>query len=292
LSIRSMTGYGRSEFRTPHGPVRVELRTTNHRSLEVSPRLPEDLAPFADAARKAVQARVRRGKVLLTVTAPENVLAAPEPHLDEGLARRYYAILRRLARALGLREKVALEHVLRMPDVVRRSVPGRAVERAWARTRRALAGALADLDRSRLREGALLARDMLRRGAVVRRRLGLIEKRVPRVVRSFGAKTRKRLRAESDPAAAKERLQAETAAFAKACDVTEEVVRLAGHVDALAHALRTGGEVGRKIDFICQEMTREANTLGAKSNDYAIAEHVIDIKTEIDRIREQGQNVE
>jgi uncharacterized protein YicC (UPF0701 family) len=224
-----------------------------------------------DAIRKAVQARVRRGKVLLTVTAPENVLAAPEPHLDEALARRYHAILRRLGRTLGLREKVTLEHVLRMPDVVRRSVPGRAVREAWSRTRRALAGALAELDRSRLREGSLLARDMLR---------------------SFQAKTRKRLRAEGDLATARERLQAETAAFAKACDATEEIVRLVGHVDALGSALREGGEVGRKIDFICQEMTREANTLGAKSNDYAIAEHVIHIKTEIDRIREQGQNVE
>ena len=288
-----MTGYGRSEFRTAHGPVRIEVKSVNHKFFELSPRLPNDLVPFTDEMRRLIQGRVLRGKIFLTVHSPDALLAPASPPLNEELARGYFAILTRLNRVLGLKEKITLTQVARMPDVITLSVSPRDADQIWTKTRKTLGTALLEFDRSRLREGALLVRDMLKRAADVEKRLKLIQKRAPKVVTLHREKLLKRLAHERGAAdTARERAQSESAAFAKSCDITEEVVPLSSQLGALKEALREGGEVGRKIDFIAQEMNREANTMGAKSNDFGIANHVVHIKAEIEKMREQGQNVE
>lgn len=293
MAIKSMTGFGRSEFNTPHGPVRVEIKTTNHKFFELAPRLPDDLVSFTDAIRKLVQKRIKRGKTFLMMNAPEGLLTPGTPHLDEALAQRYLHILKRLNKTLGFKTPITLQQMIGMPDVISYTVTKREVNRTWSKARQAVVKAVQELERSRAREGQVLMRDMLRRTLRIRTRLSHIRKRGPQVVQRYRQRARERImKEESDKTAAMERLQAETAAFAKNSDITEEAVRLSSHIDSFRAALKEKGEIGRRLDFIAQEMIREANTMGAKSNDFAISNHVVHIKAELEKIREQGQNVE
>lgn len=287
-----MTGFGRSEYRAPHGPVRIEIKSTNLKFFELNPRLPEALTAYAEPIRKLVQRHVRRGKILLSVIGPETLWSSSVPHLDEKLAKAYYRILKRLDKVLGTGEKITLRHVLRMPDVITRSVSASAASETWQGMRKAIEKAVEEFDRSRLREGAALARDMQKRARSIQKEVAHIRKRAPQVVARYRLKAGRRLKAESDPDGSRERLAAETAAFAKSADITEEIVRLDSHLKAFLEALKGSGEAGRRIDFIAQEMAREANTMGAKANDFSIAGRVIHIKSEVEKIREQGQNVE
>ena len=290
LPLKSMTGFGRAEFDTPHGPVRIEIKSTNLKFFELSSRLPEDLVPFAEAVRKLVQKRVKRGKVFLTVAAPEVLVTPGRLELDERLAQQYHRALSRLSKVLGTGEKPSLALIARMPDVMTRSVTRSDVRAIWRRAQAAIARAVEAFDRSRLAEGRALKRDMASRAERIAKSLRKIERRTPHVVLLYKKKLRKRLGegGESDP----QRMSAEVAAFAKSADITEELVRLKSHAASFRRTLPGGGEVGRKIDFIAQEMIRETNTIGSKCNDYAISEEVIHTKAELEKIREQAQNVE
>lgn len=288
--MKSMTGFGRAEFQTPHGPVRIELKSTNLKFFELSSRLPEDLIPFADPIRKIIQRRVKRGKVLLTVTAPEVLVTPGKLRLDERLARQYFGAFVRLGKVLGTGEKPSLAVIARMPDVLTRSVTTGDVRAIWSKAKGAVEKAVVEFDRSRLTEGRALGRDMAQRAARIAKSLRRIELRAPKVVALHRKKLEKRNGKAAEPET--QRVQTELAAFAKSADITEETVRLRSHVRSFSQTLKGGGEVGRKIDFIAQEMIRETNTIGSKCNDYTISDEVIQIKAELEKIREQAQNVE
>ncbi len=288
--MKSMTGFGRAEFQTPHGPVRIELKSTNLKFFELSSRLPEDLVPFADPVRKMIQKRVKRGKVFLTVSAPEVLVTPGKLRLDERLARQYYNAFVRLGKVLKTGEKPSVALIARMPDVLTRAVTTGDVRAIWRKAKGAIEKAVAEFDRSRVQEGRALGRDMGARAAKIAKALRKIDQRAPKVISLHKKKLEKRHGESAEPDL--QRLQAELAAFAKGTDVTEEIVRLRSHVRSFAETLKSGGEMGRKIDFIAQEMIRETNTIGSKCNDYTISDVVIHVKAELEKIREQAQNVE
>lgn len=269
-SVRSMTGFGRAEFEIPQGPVQIEIKSTNHRYFEFSARLPHALLSHEEDIRRMTQKAVGRGKVHLTITAPDQLVRRGQLTVDEDLAKEYHKAFTRLNRALGLGERIALRDIVRMPDVITSAAKVSERHKVWNELSRALKAALERLNASRELEGRQLTRDLIMR-------LGIIEKASSRV--------RKRSAARSKPGA-------DTSAAAKNTDVTEELVRLSSHIGAFRGTLKGGGEVGRKIDFIAQEMVREVNTTGSKCSDSLIASDVIEMKTEIEKIREQAQNLE
>jgi len=261
-----MTGFGQSEFETPNGPVQIEFKTTNHRYFDFSTRLPYPLLSYEEKIRKTIQQKIRRGKIHLAVTAPEILMRKAKLHVDEPLAKEYAKALRRLNQALGLGEKVTLAQIVRMPDVITRSVAMGDRDKLWKNMERALLRALKALDASRRAEGEALKKDLLSRAAKIEACLKKTKAHLPKHPKPNGN--------------------------SKTNDFTEEVVRMQTHVKSFGKTLRSGREIGRKIDFIAQEMMRETNTIGAKCNDVVIAGYVIEVKSELEKIREQAQNLE
>lgn len=295
-----MTGFGRSELKIPGGTIRVEIKTTNHKFLETSCRLPGHLSEYEDAVRKKISQDLRRGKINLFLSAPDPSSVSARLVLNEPLAREVYDKIKKLRGVLKIKPEPGesesnflLREVLRYPDVLTRDVSSNGRGNFQKELEKAVGAALLSLSRSRTQEGAALTKDLLKRAAEIFSSVKAIEKRLPQIQqevrKSLEKKVKELLR---DGQIDRERLTTEAALYAKNGDISEEVTRLKTHVDAMKKALKESGEVGRKIDFLGQEMTREANTMGAKSNDVAIANHVIHIKSTIEKIREQAQNVE
>ena len=287
-----MTGFGRAESSTPCGPVRVEIKTLNHKFFDFSPKLPPQIQSFEERIRKTVQARVGRGKIYLSLLCPDAMLKPRKLHVDEGLAREHLSAFRHLRKTLRLRDEIRLSDIVRAPDVLSRPVSVQDVERTWRYVGAATRKALDALEASRRLEGEVIFRDVMQRGRRIRRLLAQIVRRSPRVLAEYKKKLAKRYREDPTRETAQERFQQDLISFAKAADISEERVRLEGHALVLERSLREKDQVGRKIDFIAQEMIREANTMSAKANDFAMSQFVIEIKAELEKIREQAQNVE
>lgn len=295
-----MTGFGRSELKIPGGVIRVEIKTTNHKFLEISCRLPGHLSEYEDAVRKKVSQELRRGKINLFLSAPDPSTASARLLLNEPLAREVATNLKKLRAVLKLKPEAdhsdsefILREVLRYPDVLTRDVSSNG-RGGFQKNLEKVAGlALKNLSVSRAQEGAALLKDFLKRAGEILLSIKAIERRLPQIQKEY----RKTLETKTKGLLKKgeidrERLTIEAVLYVKSNDISEEVTRLKTHVDAMKRALSESGEVGRKIDFLGQEMTREANTMGAKSNDVSVANHVIHIKSTIEKIREQAQNVE
>ncbi len=296
--ISSMTGFGRAELKSDRGTIRVEMRSTNHKFFEIFTRLPVHLGEFEDLIRRVAAKELRRGKIVVNLTAPAPASFSGTLVLNEPLARQVHQKILRLERVLGLQAKLTEEklfsEVLRFPDVLMRdsaaSAPGAAFSRELER---ALMLAARSLHESRAREGRALTEDLHKRLGEIRRALAVIEKRLPVLARDYRASLERRVKAALPGGAIdREKLTTEVAQYLKNSDISEEVTRLRTHVAAMARSLSESGELGRKIDFIAQEMYREANTMGSKSGDVEIANQVIQLKSAIEKIREQAQNVE
>ncbi|MBI2095406.1 MAG: YicC family protein [Candidatus Omnitrophica bacterium] len=291
-----MTGFGRSELKSAEGHIRVEIKTVNHKFLEISPRIPGHLAEFEDLIRKSVGREITRGKVNLFISSPDPAVFSSRLLLNENLAREVAQKISRLKTLLKLSVKddsLILREVLRTPDLfVKDASSGR--RRLFSKELlRAVTLALESLKQSRLLEGKSLEKDLRNRLAEIKKDLRGIEKRLPSLARAYKKSLEGRLKeflknGEVD----RGRLTVEVAQYLKNSDISEEVTRLKSHFQAMEKTLSEDGETGRKIDFIAQEMSREANTMGAKSGDAAISGRVIQIKGTIEKIREQAQNVE
>lgn len=293
--IRSMTGFGHAELKTPQGLIRAEIKTINHKFFELSARLPLHLTDVEDPLRRLSAQRIRRGKAVLVVTSPDPSAVGAKLHLNEPLAREVHAKLRRLAKVLGTTERAGadLRTVFLYPDVLTREVTSAGRAELARQVERTVERALDSLEKSRQFEGRALRKDIERRSQEIRKALAVIERRIPVLAKDYRAALERRMADfMRDKDLDKERLTIEVAQYVKSSDISEEVTRLKSHLEALDKALKDGGELGRKIDFIGQEMTRESNTMGAKSSDRTIANAVIDVKSAIEKIREQAQNVE
>jgi uncharacterized protein (TIGR00255 family) len=300
--IKSMTGFGRHELKSSHGPIRVEIKTVNHKFLEISSRFPGHLAEFEEPVRKMISQVLRRGKVNLFVAGPDPAVFSSRLVLNEKLALEVSHKIQRLKNILNLKavswrsavdQSMLLREVLRTPDVLTRdsSSDGQAV--LLRDIQKAALGALENLKKSRLLEGRALEKDLRGRISEIEKSLKVIEKRIPILSKEYKKYLESKIKEfVKDNQIDQERLTLEVALYVKNSDISEEVTRLKSHLAAMRKTLLETGEIGRKIDFLGQEMQREANTMGAKSSDMEIANRVIEIKSSIEKIREQSQNVE
>jgi uncharacterized protein (TIGR00255 family) len=289
-----MTGFGRATFEAGGAQYAVELRCVNQRNLDLSVRLPRSFAALEPEIRKRLSARFSRGKVELNVSLAGASGPRAEIEVDRALVQRYLALSRELSRESGVVDRIGVAELLAMPGVVRTVEVSAREEDAAAPLLDAVTRAADAALAMRAAEGAALARELAARLAAVRgltAELGARASEVQRAVRERLRQRAEQLRAETgllDEA----RLYHEVALAAERLDVAEELTRLASHADQLETALAADEPVGRRLDFLTQELVREANTLGAKAGDAPLAQRVVDLKTEIDRIREQVQNVE
>jgi len=292
--IRSMTGYGRAEVQTSFGRFTVEVRSVNHRFGEVLVRLPRDLAPLEDRVRAVVQGRVLRGRVEVTILREDRVARARSVRADLELAAAYAQALRELAGALGVSDSVSLAQVSAYPDVVRVEEAKEDLEALWLELARAVETATGDLVGMREAEGRRLAEDLEARLRRIEELGAAVERRSRAAVGDYAARLRQRITELLGEVPVDEnRLAAEVAVFAERSDVSEEVTRLRSHVAQCREELaRPDGAVGRRLEFVLQEMGREVNTTGAKANDLEITRAVIALKGELESMREQIQNVE
>ena len=291
--VKSMTGYGRGEQTVNGYNITVELRSVNNRYLDCNVRIPR-LYLFAEESIKSrVQNAISRGKVDVFVTLESTGEQKLKVNLNKPVAEGYHAALRELAETYGLADDISVSLLSRFPEVLVAEKAEEDVEQMAKDICCVLDKALNDFDQMRTREGARLKEDILSRAATIEKKVALVEQRSPETVSEYRARLEARMNevlsnTQIDPA----RILTEAAIFADKVAVDEETVRLHSHITQLRDMLDNGGAIGRKLDFLIQEFNREANTIGSKCSDIEIARHVVDVKAEIEKIREQIQNLE
>lgn len=294
IMITSMTGFGRGSAEGESGSVGVEVRSVNSRFLDIQVRSPHQLQAFEQMVREKVQGRVGRGKVSVHISWEEGASIGPLPTLDETVVARYVEDLKRLAAMDGVcgRTEVDRELLVRLPGVFRSEVAQGNNEEAEGLLAAALTTALDDFVAMRTREGEALAADLRQRIERIEGLLAEVEKGVPEARKQVHARLREKVDELLKPGEVDEaRLAMEVALIADRSDITEEIVRFHSHNAQFVEALDKGGEVGRRFNFLLQEMNREANTISSKAANSAIVHTVLDVKEEIERLREQVQNL-
>lgn len=278
----------------PRGKIEVEIKTLNQRFFEMSSRLPENFIVFDDRIRAEVAKRVKRGRVNLSLAYEGQGKANPKLIIDEGLARRYRNLLLNLKRSLKLKDDVGVSQIISFPNVVTVEEEPKEEAKLWPNVKAALDRALDSLIKMRNEEGKNLCRDIIKRKEAISKEISLIEHRSKSTLAEYRTKLLKKIgelsarKLDLD----KGRIELEVALFAKNSDISEEIIRIKAHLSSFENALRREDEVGRKLDFIAQELHREINTIGQKTSDYKISQLAISIKGEIEKIREQLQNIE
>ncbi|MDH3974225.1 MAG: YicC family protein [Deltaproteobacteria bacterium] len=290
--IKSMTGYGRASSASTMGEITIEIKSVNHRFRDISAKLPPKLAFLDSQIRKEIEKVVMRGKVDTFISFDKKGEAlALEVNLP--LAREYYRAISSLKEELAVESNITLSELASVKDIIKSSdVP---VDEASVKNLLfpVLSQALASLDEMRLKEGETLKRDLLDRLSAIGSLSGEIEAGQPEQTRLYADKLIKRIGELSEGIEIDEsRITQEVAIMAEKSDVTEEVVRLDSHLKQFRELLDSGESIGRKLDFLIQEMNREVNTIGSKSNDAGISRKVVEMKAEIEKIREQVQNIE
>ncbi len=291
--LLSMTGYGRAAKQTAVGDVTVELRSTNHRYLELDARLPNGLAALQGRLTELVRRQIRRGRVDVQVAVQFDRYHQRRVLFDAALLERYHAALVELKHRFGLKGEVTLDHLLALPQALVVSEERTPAEELWEPLRQATEAAVRELVRSRQREGAKLVQDLRAQLAAIERHVRAVKRRLPKAFERQRRRLRERLQellGSGSPASSSQLEQA--AALAKDADINEELVRLDSHLVHVRQSLAGRELVGKRLDFIAQELMREANTMGAKVNDAEAVQHVVEIKGCIEKIREQVQNLE
>ena len=291
--VSSMTGYGRGEALKENISVVVELRSVNHRYFEFSSRIPRGYAFLEDKLKTFCQQRITRGKVdlflTLDVSASDNVVI----EINHSLASGYVNAIKELSETYEINDGLSAINLSRFPDLF--TVKSQAIDEdtVWSVVEEATSVALDGFAAMRAKEGKKLYDDVKSRVETILEKVAFVEERSPETVKAYREKLETRIREMLADATVDEgRLLTETAIFADKVAVAEETVRLRSHIKQLMELLESDIAVGRKLDFIVQEMNREANTIGSKAQDIEIAHTVVDIKAEIEKIREQIQNIE
>lgn len=289
-----MTGYGRGESAADGNKITVELSSVNRKSAEVSINLPRELDALESKVRDEILQNVARGRVNTRVTlSAANGFKSRSVRINHELARSLHAELTKLNKELQIDEPVAIESLLRVPGVVESNDEDVDADKIWPQVQEAIRKALVGLQQMRKREGKHLARDMKSRIKKIQSCVKSIQKLAPAVPNRNREQLRGRLeKAGIDIDLDDERLLKELVIFSDRCDVSEELTRLASHFQQFTDTIATDEPVGRKLDFLCQEMNREINTIGSKAQDAGISREVVTAKTELEKFREQVQNVE
>lgn len=291
--VKSMTGYGWGEAGIHGKNFTIELKAVNHRYSEVVLRLPRTLSPLEEKIKKLIQSRIARGRVDGFVNMKDSDEKTSAVKVDKGLAGAYYKAIKELQESLGIEGKIKIKNLVALPGVLALEDPAENIEEWWPALLEALESALAGLLRMRSEEGEQLASDLLDRIGKISSLNAKIRDRSPVVVEEYRERLGARLNDYmKDSGLAPERLAAEAAVFAERSNITEETVRLESHLKQARSCLQAGEPVGRKLDFIVQEMNREINTIASKANDLEISRWAVDVKSELEKIREQVQNIE
>ena len=290
--LLSMTGFGRADVTTDEASVSAEITGVNGRYLDVVIKLPQEAGGLEVVLRRLIKEKVRRGRVSANVSV-QRTNAAANVTVDDDAAQQYVAISTALADRLGIPNDLTLTSILSYPGVLRTREQSAADEDECAAIEKAVLLALDEFQSMRRAEGEALELELRHRIETVRSTLAEVEQRLPELNREYSERLRQRMaELAADISLKEERVAMEVAVMAERADVTEEVVRLNSHLDQFINLVQGDGAVGRKLEFLIQEMNREVNTIGAKNRDSAVTGHVLQIKAELEKIREQVQNIE
>ena len=291
--IKSMTGYGRAVETVNGREFTVELRSVNNRYLDCSVRLPRMLSFAEDAVKQAVKASVSRGKVDVFITVRSEAGDEVQVSLNKNVLQSYLGAMHQMVDEFGVRDDISVSTVSRLPEVFVIEKPQVDEEQLQKDLMSVVDKALQGYDTMRCTEGEALDRDLRSRGETILSLVSQVEAGNGKTVSDYRARLEAKIKEVlSNTAIDESRILTEAAIFADKVAVDEETVRLRSHLQQMNTMLTTGGAVGRKLDFLLQEMNREANTIGSKCTDVALARIVVDIKAELEKIREQTQNIE
>lgn len=293
--IKSMTGFGRSEHSDGKRTITVEIKSVNHRYGDISVKMPRRYSFAEEKIKNTVKKTVSRGKVDVSVIVENLTEDDVTVKLNTMVAEQYLKNLSELRQKFDLHDDITLQFLATLPDVMK-AVPDVEDEEEICRAIQIpLSQAVENLDHMRIAEGKKLAEDLLMRGELIRQSVKKIEERSPQVAAAYGEKLKERIKEliGNNVTIPEDRILLEAAIFADKCSITEELVRLDSHMIQLKNIIEKSSQpTGKKLDFLVQEMNRETNTIGSKANDIEITNLMLEIKSEIEKIREQVQNIE
>lgn len=291
--IKSMTGFGRCEAADENRKITVEIKSVNHRYLDVGLKLPRKLGFFETAIRGLLKEYLQRGKVDVFVTYEDYSEGIVSVKYNEDLAKEYLRYLNSMQENLDVRNDISVMALSRMPEVFTLEEQSMDEEELWAYVEKVVRGAAEKIVETRIAEGDRLCKDIIDKLDYMLTNVAYIEKRSPETVEEYRTKLRTKLdEVLADTALDENRIAAEVVIYADKVCVDEETVRLKSHIEHMKETLISGGAIGRKLDFIAQEMNREANTILSKAGDLDISNKAIELKTDIEKVREQIQNIE
>jgi len=292
--IRSMTGYGIGEYSNNDYNVKVEIKSVNNRYNDITIRMPRHLSYLEERIKKVIKDEISRGKVDVYINIDYINQSEVEVHVDKALAKAYKQSLENLVIDLNLNEKPRLHNILGLTDVVKIERKTIDEDQIWNILKEALNISLLSIVDMREKEGLELKKDLLLKIEIVESYTKKIEDRAPKVVLEYKDKLRDRLKTLLDESIQldEDRLTNEIVFFADKSSIDEELVRLNSHIKQFISILEEDDTIGRKLDFLIQEFNREINTIGSKANDISITKYVLELKAELEKIREQIQNIE
>ena len=291
--IKSMTGFGRCEVQKDSRKFTVELKSVNHRYLDVNIRMSKKLNFFETAIRTLLKSYANRGKVDIFITYEDLSQTQVSVKYNAALAAEYMKYLKQMEEEFGLENDVRVSTLSRYPEVFTMEEQSEDEEELWNGLKEALEGAFTQFVETRKTEGENLKKDITSKLDLLSEQIGFIEERSPQIVAEYRAKLEDKMKELlADTQIEESRIASEVILFADKICTDEEVVRLKSHISHMRNTLEEKDEIGRKLDFIAQEMNREANTILSKANDIEVSDRAISLKTEIEKIREQIQNIE
>ena len=291
--VKSMTGYGRAVETVNAREFTVELRSVNNRYLDCSVKLPRSLSFAEEAVKQAVKATISRGKVDVFITVHSEGAADVKVSLNGAMVEGYLAAMKQMAEQYGVHDDISVSLISRMPEVFTVEKPEVDEEQLLADLMHVVKQALVNYDAMRAAEGKALENDLRSRGNTILELVSQVEAGNAQTVIDYRTRLENKLKEVlANTAIDESRILMEAAIFADKVAVDEETVRLRSHLEQMNNMLTTGGAIGRKLDFLLQEMNRESNTIGSKCSDVKLARIVVDIKAELEKIREQTQNIE
>ena len=291
--VKSMTGFGRREISDAARKITVELKSVNHRYLDINIKMPKKLSFFEASMRTLIKEYTERGKLDVFVTYEDYTDQNYSLKYNRNIAAAYFNYIRDMAEEFGLENDLTVSRLSRYPEVFSLEEQGVDDEELWKEIEKAFRGALQEFSEARVKEGENLKKDLTGKLTEMSSHVSYIEERAPEIIEEYKNRLFERVKElMADASVEESRILAEVTIFADKICVDEELVRLKSHIEAMLSALNNGGSLGRKLDFIAQEMNREANTILSKANDLATSEHAIELKTCIEKVREQIQNIE
>ena len=292
--IRSMTAFGRAEETIEGRTFTIEIRSVNSRYGEVIVRMPPQFLPLEDRVKKLVSTKVSRGRVEVMIKVKNGSQTVPDVHINFPLAREYYGALCELSETLQIEEKVGLEAVLGMQGIITATDPEEDLEKTWPSFSSCIREALEGIDDMRISEGIAIHDDFQKRLQSIEEDLSRIKELAPSILSQYHSRLQERMAMltdgtiEVDP----NRLAQEAAFLADKSDITEEIVRAESHLKQFRSMIESEDPTGRALDFLLQELNREVNTIGSKAGDAQLPQIVVGLKSELEKLREQVQNIE